>query len=106
MSLNRCVPKIREFFTDFVGPRLIEAARDDESMAVLSELIYRRLPFQIRWIVREKAFTRFCLTHRDKLITGSSEDSLLLGAPSVGTMSTPPPLPPAVNAEAKTDGAG
>jgi hypothetical protein len=104
--LIRYLPKIRQFFVETAGPAVTDLARDDKNLTILGRSAYGLLPFPVRLIVKEEAFIRFCLAHRDKLITGSSEDSLLLGAPSVGTMSTPPPLPPAVNAEAKSDGAG
>jgi hypothetical protein len=104
--LIRYLPKIRQFIVETAGPAVANVARDDKNLTVLGRSAYGLLPFPARLIVKEEAFIRFCLAHRDKLIAGSSEDSRLLDAPSVGTMSPPPSLPPVVIAQAKSDGAG
>jgi hypothetical protein len=101
--LIRYLPKIRQFFVEKAGPAVANVASDDKNLAVLGRSAYGLLPFPVRLIVREEAFIRFCLAHRDKLLTGSSGDSRLLSAPSEGTKSTAPPLPPAAIAEAQTD---
>lgn len=91
--LTAYVPKIRQFFVEKVGPTAINAARDDENMILFSKSVYSLLPTKVRWVVREKTFIRFCLTHRDRLLTNIPQDARVTDIAAEDTTSIPPPLP-------------
>lgn len=90
--LTQYTPKIRQFLAETVGPVMVDAARDDEIMTACIKLAYQKVPPKVRWVVREKAFTRFCLKHRDKLLPGNPQDTSTSVLPDAGVKLGPPPL--------------
>jgi hypothetical protein len=61
-------PKAQELFSERIGPFILANARDDERLKPLSRVVYDALPLPARLVVSEEAFTRFCLSNRDRLL--------------------------------------
>ena len=68
-GVERVVASNRELFREHVGPKAVALLEDDDLVAKVSEHIYPALPFALRIVVKEDAFTAFLLRHRELLIT-------------------------------------
>ena len=61
-------PRIQQLLQEKVGPAVLAAAKNDESLKPVVERVYRSLPPRVRMLVKEETFVRFCLKNRDKLV--------------------------------------
>ena len=65
-------PKIQQMFQEKVGPAALAAAQDDATMTRIIMVVYEALPFPLRMMVKQEAFLKFCLSHRDRLLAEAS----------------------------------
>jgi hypothetical protein len=65
-------PKVQQIFQEKVGPAALAAAQDDAAMTKVIVIVHEALPFPLRMMVKQEAFVKFCLSHRDRLMEPSS----------------------------------
>jgi hypothetical protein len=73
--LQNNLPKIQELFKKQVGPALVTVAKDDAKMTLISQTVYDLLPAPIRLVVKKDVFVQFCLTHKDKILPVTQQDT-------------------------------
>lgn len=73
--LQKNLPKIQELFKKQVGTALVTVAKDDAKMKVISQTVYGLLPVPIRLVVNEDVFVQFCLTHKDKVLPVTQQNT-------------------------------
>jgi hypothetical protein len=66
--LEKHWPQVQSVIREKVGPTALAMARDDQKVELLFKTVYAALPFPIHLAVKEAAFIKFCLAHRDKLL--------------------------------------
>ena len=67
--IDRQWPAVARLFKEKVGPATVNFLTDDERIEYFAEVAYSFLPTAVRLLVREKQFVKFCVAHKDKVLS-------------------------------------
>ena len=69
-AIEKYLPKMQKIFREKLGPKVLEAAKNDKAMEKLFITLYKRaVPFPARpFVIKKDAFVKFCFTHRDQFV--------------------------------------